>query len=73
MGWREEMGKEEYSKDTKLLVNVFKREATRQGYDERWIDNIMREATSRGEWYLRSTLIFNLELLEKYDDRKEDN
>ena len=61
----------EYSDDTKHLINLFKKEAVRQGYDERWIENIMKDATSRGEWYLRSTLIFNLELLEKYDGTEE--
>ncbi len=66
------MNNEEYSEESQSLIRLFKKEAKRQGYDDRWIDNTMREATSRGEWYLRSTLIFNLELLEKYDDRKEE-
>ena len=63
------MPKEEYSEDTKSLINLFKKEAMRQGYDEKWINNIMRDATSRGDFYLRSTLIFNLQLLGGSDDR----
>ena len=63
------MPKEEYSEDTKSLINLFKKEAMRQGYDEKWINNIMRDATSRGDFYLRSTLIFNLQLLGGFDDR----
>ena len=63
------MPKEEYSEDTKSLINLFKKEAMRQGYDEKWINNIMRDATSRGDFYLRGTLIFNLQLLGGFDDR----
>jgi len=62
---------EEYSADIISLINQFKKEATRQGYDESWINHILRDAMSRGDFYLRSTLIFNLQLLEEYDDRKE--
>ena len=37
--------------------------------DEKWINKIIKDATSRGDFYLRSTLLFNLQLLEEYDDR----
>jgi len=66
------MCKEKYSDDTKSLINLFKKEALRQCYDENWINRIMEEAMSRGEWYLQSTIIFNFQLLEKYNDREED-
>ena len=40
--------------------------------DESWINKIMRDATSRNAWYLMTTLMFNLQLLEEGDDRTED-
>ena len=57
------------NKEILALINQFKKEAYYHGYDEKWINNIMRDATSRGDFYLRSTLLFNLQLLEEYDDR----
>ena len=66
------MNREEYSDEANSLINQFKKEATRQGYDESWINKIMRDATSRNSWYLMTTLMFNLQLLEEGDDRTED-
>lgn len=32
--WKKVVSKEEYSDDTKFLINLFKKEALRQGYDK---------------------------------------
>lgn len=40
--WKKVVSKEEYSNDTKFLINLFKKEALRQGYDKNRFHNGMK-------------------------------
>ena len=57
------------NKETLALINQFKKEAYYHGYDDIWVNKILREALSRDQNYLMSTILFNLQLLGGSDDR----
>lgn len=40
--WKKVVSKQEYSNDTKFLINLFKKEALRQGYDKNRFHNGMK-------------------------------